>query len=103
MFQLAFLLDKIYIKVLLIFFMGEIAVMGILKGKINTGKKRRTQNDAAAKLPEPNKKSLKYKLENLRKSGLFNSIRTKLIAGFLITIIPIVLLGYISYNNALIQ
>ncbi|MGI6623357.1 MAG: methyl-accepting chemotaxis protein [Acetivibrionales bacterium] len=74
--------------------------MGILKGKINTGKKRRTQNDAAAKLPEPNKKSLKYKLENLRKSGLFNSIRTKLIAGFLITIIPIVLLGYISYNNA---
>lgn len=37
---------------------------------------------------------------NLFKQGKLSSIRTKLIGGFLITIIPIVLLGLFSYNSA---
>jgi methyl-accepting chemotaxis protein len=35
-----------------------------------------------------------------KKFSLFTSIRTKLISGFMVTIVPIVLLGIISYNSA---
>lgn len=42
----------------------------------------------------PSKKS------NVKKVGMFSSIKTKLITGFLICIIPIVLVGVISYNSA---
>lgn len=74
--------------------------MGFLKGKTMSGK-RRSPNDAASGFQNSDKKSsLKDKAKYLIESGFFSSIRTKLIAGFLITIIPIVLLGVISYNNA---
>lgn len=73
--------------------------MRILKGKTSSGK-RRTPNSSASRLPDSNKKNLRHKVQGLVRLGFFNSIRTKLIAGFLITIIPIVLLGVISYNNA---
>lgn len=72
-----------------------ITVMGILKGRIASGRR----NNAAG----PNKsggRSIGHEIKSLIQAGFFSSIRTKLIAGFLITIIPIVLLGVISYNNA---
>ncbi|NLO99589.1 MAG: HAMP domain-containing protein [Clostridiaceae bacterium] len=46
------------------------------------------------------KKTITDTGKNRKEVGIFTSIRTKLILGFMITIIPIVLLGSISYNNA---
>ncbi len=60
--------------------------MGIKKGKV--------------KNPSSNKKSLKDIFGNIKNLGVFTSIKTQLIAAFMITIIPIILLGLISYNRA---
>ncbi|MGI6085486.1 MAG: methyl-accepting chemotaxis protein [Acetivibrionales bacterium] len=49
---------------------------------------------------EPNNKKDTDSTRKNKHSSLFTSIRTRLIAGFLVTIIPIVLLGMISYNRA---
>ena len=43
---------------------------------------------------------IKETRQELNKTGFFNSIRTKLIAGFMVIIIPIVLLGVISYSKS---
>ncbi|HHW21278.1 MAG TPA: hypothetical protein GXX26_00130 [Clostridiaceae bacterium] len=67
--------------------------MGLLRGKTVTGK-RKAQDSTAASL-EKSKNSMKQNIKKIIESGLFSSIRTKLIAGFLATIIPIVLLGCI--------
>ena len=45
-------------------------------------------------------KKFGHQLQDVKRTGLFSSIRTKLIAGFMITIIPIILLGIISYNRS---
>ena len=54
------------------------------------------------KKKEPKIKIVKNKTKT--KSGKFSkslySIRTKLVCGFIATVIPILLLGYLSYNNA---
>ncbi len=42
----------------------------------------------------------KFKNKAGSKRNIFNSIRTRLIGAFLITVIPIVLLGYFSYDRA---
>lgn len=73
--------------------------MALLKGKSISGSTKGTQISTETKKTDSNKK-LKNKIGSIRSSRFFNSIRSKLIAGFLITIIPIILLGFISYNNA---
>lgn len=65
--------------------------MSVSESEINRTPERTSKLD---------RKSLKNKRERIDRSGFFHSIRTKLISGFLITSIPIVLLGYISYNSA---
>lgn len=67
--------------------------MGIFKAKNKSGKKAKTNNTMIG-MQTGNKR------RDANKSSFFHSIRTKLIAGFLITVIPILLLGYISYNKA---
>lgn len=74
--------------------------MGILKGKTKIDSIKGTQNTGLSKIPSFNRTTLKDNFSSLRNTGFFTSIRTKLIAGFMITIIPIVLLGFISYRNA---
>lgn len=67
--------------------------MGIFKAKNKSGKKAKTINSMIGMQTGNNRR-------DANKSSYFHSIRTKLIAGFLITVIPILLLGYISYNKA---
>lgn len=46
------------------------------------------------------KKPKSVYFSDAKKVGIFSSIKTKLITGFLICIIPIFLVGIISYNSA---
>ena len=73
--------------------------MTILNGKTKANKKLRTHSSVAAR-PGSDEKMFNKRSENPSKLNFFNSIRAKLISGFLFTIIPIVLLGVISYKKA---
>lgn len=72
--------------------------MEIFKRKSKS--KTNPQNVGITKRRIVKKKTLSDANKNRKEIGMFTSIRTKLILGFMITIIPIVLLGVISYNNA---
>ncbi|HHU89472.1 MAG TPA: hypothetical protein GXZ22_00250, partial [Clostridiaceae bacterium] len=56
----------------------------------------------SAKRPKSTHSSSKKapKKDKVKKSGVFSSIKTKLIACFIICIIPTLLVGIISYNSA---
>lgn len=75
--------------------------MGILKKKTKSYSKKGAKSiDDTNKSIKTKVKSSKINMHNSKWSSLFTSIRTRLITGFMITIIPIVLLGMISYNSA---
>lgn len=67
---------------------------GAIRGQSKSDSKKGTQNNDTAYFSDSNKKASK------KKFGLFKSIRSKLICGFMVTIIPIIMLGLISYNNS---
>ena len=55
-------------------------------------------------MKKPKKREQDFKIKGVinetQKVGFFNSIRTKLIAGIMVVIIPIILLGAISYSKS---
>ena len=74
--------------------------MNIFKRKLKSDSKETPRNIGISKRQTVMKKTITDTGKNRKEVGIFTSIRTKLILGFMITIIPIVLLGSISYNNA---
>lgn len=74
--------------------------MNIFKRKLKSDSKETPRNIGISKRQTVMKKTITDTGKNRNEVGIFTSIRTKLILGFMITIIPIVLLGSISYNNA---
>lgn len=74
--------------------------MNIFKRKLKSDSKETPRNIGITKRQTVMKKTITDTGKNRNEVGIFTSIRTKLILGFMITIIPIVLLGSISYNNA---
>ncbi len=74
--------------------------MNIFKRKLKSDSKETPRNIGITKRQTVMKKTITDTGKNRKEVGIFTSIRTKLILGFMITIIPIVLLGSISYNNA---
>jgi methyl-accepting chemotaxis protein len=74
--------------------------VNIFKRKLKSDSKETPRNIGISKRQTVMKKTITDTGKNRKEVGIFTSIRTKLILGFMITIIPIVLLGSISYNNA---
>lgn len=74
--------------------------MNIFKRKLKSDSKETPRNIGISKRQTVMKKTITDTGKNRKEVGIFTSIRAKLILGFMITIIPIVLLGSISYNNA---
>jgi methyl-accepting chemotaxis protein len=74
--------------------------VNIFKRKLKSDSKETPRNIGITKRQTVMKKTITDTGKNRNEVGIFTSIRTKLILGFMITIIPIVLLGSISYNNA---